>query len=302
LRNVKSKTPENDKVKLLSYQSDNGQTHLGALGEKHVINLHRASAGELPDDMLEFLRMGVPAMESARALVDKLAGDIALDSVKLLAPIVNPQKVVAIGLNYMDHVLEAGFEVPEFATMFCKYPSSIIASGEDIIWSQQLTQQVDYEAELALVIGKKARRVAAGDAYDYIAGYMNCNDVSARDLQLRPGDQWLRGKCLDSFCPLGPWLVCADEIPDPHALSIQCRVNGQLRQDSNTSEIIHRIPQLIEYLSAAFTLQPGDVIITGTPHGVGAFRNPPLWLEQDDVVEVEIEGLGILRNCCRIES
>ena len=110
------------------------------------------------------------------------------------------------------------------------------------------------------------------------------------------------GKCLDSFCPLGPWLVSTDEIPDPHALSIQCRVNGQLRQDSNTSEIIHRIPQLIEYLSAAFTLLPGDVIITGTPHGVGAFRNPPLWLSHDDVVEVEIEGLGVLRNHCRIEA
>jgi 2-keto-4-pentenoate hydratase/2-oxohepta-3-ene-1,7-dioic acid hydratase in catechol pathway len=289
-------------LKLLSYQSNDGQTHLGALSGKHVINLHRASAGELPGNMLEFLHQGKTAMASARVLVQEHAGDIALDSVKLLAPIVNPQKVVAIGLNYMDHVLEAGFEVPEFATMFCKYPSSIIASGDDIRWSPQLTQQVDYEAELALVIGKTARRVAAGDAYDYIAGYMNCNDVSARDLQLRPGDQWLRGKCLDSFCPLGPWLVSSDEIPDPHALSIQCRVNGQLRQDSNTREIIHRIPQLIEYLSAAFTLQPGDVIITGTPHGVGAFRNPPLWLKQDDVVEVEIEGLGVLRNRCKVED
>jgi 2-keto-4-pentenoate hydratase/2-oxohepta-3-ene-1,7-dioic acid hydratase in catechol pathway len=289
-------------LKLLSYQSDDGQSHLGALSGKHVINLHRASAGELPDDMLGFLQQGDTAMESARHLLAEGEAEIAVDSVKLLAPIVNPQKVVAIGLNYMDHVREAGFEVPEFATMFCKYPSSIIASGDDISWSPQLTQQVDYEAELALVIGKTARRVAAGDAYDYIAGYMNCNDVSARDLQFRPGDQWLRGKCLDSFCPLGPWLVSSDEIPDPHALSIQCRVNGALRQDSNTREIIHRIPQLIEYLSAAFTLQPGDVIITGTPHGVGAFRNPPLWLKQDDVVEVEIEGLGVLRNRCKVED
>jgi 2-keto-4-pentenoate hydratase/2-oxohepta-3-ene-1,7-dioic acid hydratase in catechol pathway len=289
-------------LKLLSYQSNDGQTHLGALSGKHVINLHRASAGELPGNMLEFLHQGKTAMASARVLVQEHAGDIALDSVKLLAPIVNPQKVVAIGLNYMDHVLEAGFEVPEFATMFCKYPSSIVGSEEEIRWSTKLTQQVDYEAELAVVIGTKARNVVAANAYDYIAGYMNCNDVSARDLQLRAGDQWLRGKCLDSFCPLGPWLVSADEIPDPHALSIQCRVNGELRQDSNTGEIIHRIPQLIEYLSTAFTLQPGDVIITGTPHGVGAFRHPPLWLKQDDVVEVEIEGLGVLRNRCRLED
>jgi 2-keto-4-pentenoate hydratase/2-oxohepta-3-ene-1,7-dioic acid hydratase in catechol pathway len=270
--------------------------------QDQVINLHLASAGKLPDDMLQFLQLGDSAMEMARALVAEHPAGVAVDSVKLLAPIVNPQKVVAIGLNYMDHVRESGFEVPEFATMFCKYPSSIIGDGDDIRWSQQLTQQVDYEAELALVIGKTARRVAAGDAYDYIAGYLNCNDVTARDLQFRPGDQWLRGKCLDSFCPLGPWLVSADEIPDPHDLSIQCRVNGQVLQDSNTSEIIHRIPQLIEYLSEAFTLQPGDVIITGTPHGVGAFRKPPLWLTDGDIVEVEVEGLGVLRNHCVLEG
>jgi 2-keto-4-pentenoate hydratase/2-oxohepta-3-ene-1,7-dioic acid hydratase in catechol pathway len=293
-------------VKLLSYQSEDGQSHLGALRHDLIVNLHQASRAELPDDMLQFLQLGDSAMEVARALVAESSNDsptcIAVDSVKLLAPITNPAKVVAIGLNYMDHVAEAGFEVPEFATMFCKYSSSIIGSGGDIRWSQALTQQVDYEAELALVIGKTARRVSAGDAYDYIAGYMNCNDVTARDLQFRPGDQWLRGKCLDSFCPLGPWLVSADEITDPHDLTIQCRVNGRLLQDSNTSQIIHRIPQLIEYLSAAFTLQPGDVIITGTPHGVGAFRNPPLWLNQDDVVEVEIDGLGVLRNRCKVED
>ena len=293
-------------VKLLSYQTADGQSHLGALQQDLIVNLHQASQAELPDDMLQFLQLGDAAMETARTLVARLSTDscacIAADSVRLLAPISNPAKVVAIGLNYMDHVAEAGFEVPEFATMFCKYSSSIIGSGDDVRWSQELTQQVDYEAELALVIGKTARKVAAADAYDYIAGYLNCNDVTARDLQFRPGDQWLRGKCLDSFCPLGPWLVSADEIADPHDLSIQCRVNGRLLQDSNTSQIIHRIPQLIEYLSEAFTLQPGDVIITGTPHGVGAFRKPPLWLTDGDIVEVEIEGLGVLRNHCVIED
>jgi len=293
-------------LKLISYPGDDGQTHLGVVQQDQVINLHLASAGKLPDDMLQFLQLGDSAMEMARALLAEHPAEhpagIALDSVKLLAPITNPAKVVAIGLNYMDHVIEAGFEVPEFATMFCKYSSSIVGSGAAIRWSQELTQQVDYEAELALVIGKTARKVAAGNAYDYIAGYLNCNDVTARDLQFRPGDQWLRGKCLDSFCPLGPWLVSADEIPDPHDLSIQCRVNGQVLQDSNTSQIIHRIPQLIEYLSEAFTLQPGDVIITGTPHGVGAFRKPPLWLTDGDIVEVEVEGLGVLRNHCVIEG
>jgi len=289
-------------LKLISYIGDDEQTHLGVVQQDQVINLHLASAGKLPDDMLQFLQLGDAAMEMARALVAEHCAGIAIDSVRLLAPISNPAKVVAIGLNYMDHVIEAGFEVPEFATMFCKYSSSIVGSGDDVRWSQELTQQVDYEAELALVIGKTARKVAAADAYDYIAGYLNCNDVTARDLQFRPGDQWLRGKCLDSFCPLGPWLVSADEIPDPHALAIQCRVNGQVLQDSNTSQIIHRIPQLIEYLSEAFTLQPGDVIITGTPHGVGAFRKPPLWLTDGDIVEVEVEGLGVLRNHCVIED
>jgi 2-keto-4-pentenoate hydratase/2-oxohepta-3-ene-1,7-dioic acid hydratase in catechol pathway len=289
-------------LRLLSYQTEDGKSHLGALNAEHILNLHSASEGELPDDMLQFLSLGEAAMDAARALVSERPGDIAVDSVRLLAPIVNPGKVVAIGLNYMDHVLETGFDVPKFATMFCKYTSSIIASEDDIHWSAHLTQQVDYEAELALVIGKTARNVSAENAYDHIAGYLNCNDVSARDLQFRTGDQWLRGKCLDSFCPLGPWLVSADEIPDPHALSIQCRVNGEVLQDSNTNQIIHRIPQLIEYLSEAFTLQPGDVIITGTPSGVGAFRKPPLWLKQDDVVEIEIEGLGVLRNRCVIDG
>ena len=287
-------------MKLLTYQDSERRDHLGVLLDRHILDLHRASQGDLPDDMIEFLELGEAGMRSAREIAADRAGEIALDSVRLRAPVTKPSKVVAIGLNYMDHVREANFEVPEFPTMFCKYPSSIVASGDEIRWSEKMTHQVDYEAELALVIGRTARNVAAADAYDYIAGYTNCNDVTARDLQFRPGDQWLRGKCLDSFCPLGPWLVTADEIPDPHALSIQCRVNGKLLQDSSTAQIIHRIPQLIEYLSAAFTLLPGDVIITGTPHGVGAFRQPPLWLEDGDVVEVEVEGLGVLRNRCAL--
>jgi 2-keto-4-pentenoate hydratase/2-oxohepta-3-ene-1,7-dioic acid hydratase in catechol pathway len=285
-------------MKLITYQDAAGQPHLGALHQRGIVNLHQASHAVLPDDMLEFLRLGPAAMQTARGLVNEQTQVLALDTVKLLAPITNPSKVVAIGLNYIDHAREVGFDIPEFPTMFCKYPSSIVADGDDICWSSELTQQVDYEAELAFIIGKSAYKVAAADAYEYVAGYLNCNDVTARDLQFRPGDQWLRGKCLDSFCPLGPWLVSADEVPDPHALSIQCRVNGRVLQDSNTAQIIHRIPQLIEYLSAAFTLCPGDVVITGTPHGVGAFRKPPLWLDDGDIVEVEVEGLGVLRNRC----
>ena len=287
-------------MKLVSYQLSDQQTHLGAVIEDKIVNLNQLSAGQLPDSMLEFLQAGDVGMQTARELLGEAQGDIALDSVKLLAPIPNPSKVIAIGLNYMDHIREANIGVPELATMFCKYPSSIIGNDAEICWSVKLTQQVDYEAELAVVIGKTARNVGAANAYDYIAGYMNCNDVSARDLQFRPGDQWLRGKCLDSFCPLGPYLVTRDEIGDPHDLSIQCELNGRLMQDSNTSEMVYRIPYLIEYLSQAFTLLPGDVIATGTPHGVGAFRQPPIWLKQGDVVAVKIEGLGVLSNRCVI--
>jgi 2-keto-4-pentenoate hydratase/2-oxohepta-3-ene-1,7-dioic acid hydratase in catechol pathway len=287
-------------MKLVSYQHHDEQVHFGAVVENKIVNLNQLSAGKLPHTMLEFLQSGEAGMQIAKDVLGEARGDIALDSVKLLSPIPNPSKVIAIGLNYMDHIREANIGIPELATMFCKYPSSIIGNQAEICWSAGLTQQVDYEAELALVIGKTARNVSEAEAYDYIAGYMNCNDVSARDLQFRPGDQWLRGKCLDSFCPLGPYLVTRDEISDPHELSIKCELNGQLMQDSNTSEMVYRIPYLIEYLSQAFTLLPGDVIATGTPHGVGAFRQPPIWLKQGDVVTVKIDGLGALSNRCMV--
>ena len=285
-------------MKLISYQSADNLEHLGALIEDRVVNLHQSSEGQLADDMLDFLKSGEPALQLANELLGEVQDSVDLNSVKLLAPVRNPSKVIAIGLNYMDHIREYGGSVPELATMFCKYPSAIVGNGDDISWSTSLTRQVDYEAELAVVIGKTARNVSEAEAYDYIAGYMNCNDVSARDLQFRAGDQWLRGKCLDSFCPLGPWLVTGDEIEDPHNLTIQCRLNGSLMQDSSTQEMIYRIPYLISYLSEAFTLLPGDIIATGTPHGVGAFRDPPIWLKSGDRVEIEIEGLGILSNRC----
>ena len=285
-------------MKLITYQLDDNSAQLGALMHDSIINLNSASGGALPDDMLSFLQLGEQAMTTARRIVSNASSDISLDSVKLLAPITNPGKVVAIGLNYMDHIRETGMDMPNLATMFCKYPSAIIGHGDDICWRPTLTNQVDYEAELAVVIGKTARNISQADAFDYIAGYTNCNDVSARDLQFMPGDQWLRGKCLDTFCPLGPYLVTADEIADPGNLSIKCLVNGDPVQDSNTTEMIYKIPYLIEYLSEAFTLYPGDVIATGTPHGVGAFRKPPIWLKHGDVVTVAIEGLGQLTNAC----
>ncbi len=285
-------------MKLITYQLVDNKPQLGAIVDNYIININQASDGELPDNMLSFLLLGEVAMTMAREIVMNASSDITLESVKLLSPITNPSKVIAIGLNYMDHIRESGMEIPSLATMFCKYPSSIIGPNEDICWRTSLTGQVDYEAELAVVIGRAARHVSQANAFEYIAGYMNCNDVSARDLQFMPGDQWLRGKCLDTFCPLGPYLVTRDEIADPHDLSIKCLVNGEALQDSNTNEMIYKIPYLIEYLSQAFTLYPGDVIATGTPHGVGAFRKPPIWLKNSDVVAIEIEGLGQLVNTC----
>lgn len=287
-------------MKLISYQQDRHSTRLGLLKGDLILNLSEASQGELPDDMLTFLQSGDAAMAIARDIAAQESASLPFADVQLLAPIPNPSKVVAIGLNYLDHVRECNLPMPEVATMFCKFPSAICGSDSDIVWSSKLTEKVDYEAELAVVIGKTARNVSAGDALDHIAGYTICNDISARDLQLRPGDQWLRGKCLDTFCPIGPALVTRDDISDPNALAIQCRLNGNIMQSSNTDQMIYRIPYLIEYLSAAFTLLPGDVIITGTPHGVGAFRDPPVWLRDGDRLEVEIEGLGILSNSCRI--
>lgn len=289
-------------MKLVTYQASDNQAHLGALDGERIVNLKQASNGALPDDMLRFLQLGSGAMQTARDSLSRIDGDIPLQSARLLTPLANPSKVVAIGLNYMDHIRESGLEVPSLATMFCKFPSAIVGSGEQIRWSQQLTREVDFEAELAVVIGKTARNVDAEVAYDYIAGYTICNDVSARDLQFKPGDQWLRGKCLDTFCPLGPYLVTRDEIADPQRLSIKCYVNDTLMQDSNTSEMIYDVPYLIEYLSAAFTLLPGDIIATGTPHGVGAFRDPPVWLQSGDRVSVEIEGLGVLSNTCIVSD
>ena len=285
-------------MKLVNYRQESGAAALGLVADGGIVDLNRASGGELPHDMRTFLEMGDVAMEKARDVLENACSDVSLDASVLLSPITNPSKVIAIGLNYGDHIREANLGVPNLATMFCKFPSAIIGTNEFIRWPRRLTRKIDYEAELAVVIGKTARNVSEQDAFDYIAGYMNCNDVSARDLQFREGDQWLRGKCLDTFCPLGPYLVTRDEIPDPHDLSIRCLLNGAVMQDSNTAEMIYKIPHLIRYLSEAFTLLPGDVIATGTPHGVGAFREPPVWLKSGDEVVVEIEGLGQLVNRC----
>ncbi len=218
-----------------------------------------------------------------------------LSSVKLLAPIPRPGKLICIGLNYRDHAAESNMAIPSVPTVFAKFTTSIIGSGEAIVLPKN-SEKPDYEAEFAFVIGKKARHVKAANWKDCVFGYTIVNDVSARDVQMATS-QWIMGKSFDTFCPMGPAIVTADEIADPHALRISCVVSGETLQDSNTRELIFKLPELIEYLTSIMTLEPGDVVSTGTPAGVGVARKPvPRFLRAGDDVVVKIEGLGELRN------
>jgi 2-keto-4-pentenoate hydratase/2-oxohepta-3-ene-1,7-dioic acid hydratase in catechol pathway len=204
-----------------------------------------------------------------------------------------PQKIVCVGLNYRDHAEEQGVDLPERPLLFAKWPNTLIADG-DPIRIPAVTQQVDYEAELGVVIGKRASRIAPDDALDVVRGYVVANDVSARDLQFSDG-QWVRGKTLDTFLPVSE-LVPAAEVPDPQALPIRAILNGQVMQDSNTSNQIFGVREVIAFVSQAITLEPGDLIITGTPAGVGAFRDPKVWLKPGDEITIEIDGLGSITN------
>jgi len=203
-----------------------------------------------------------------------------------------PGKIVAIGLNYMDHAKESGTEPPKRPLIFAKFTTSVINHEEQIRIPRKLTERVDWEVELAVIIGREATRVSEKDALSYVRGYTVANDVSARDLQFADG-QWVRAKSLDTFCPLGPKVV---ELDDPQKLKLQTRVNGETMQDSSTSQMIFGVAELISYCSHSFTLEPGDLILTGTPWGVGEFMDPKRSLQDGDVVECEIEGIGVLRN------
>jgi 2-keto-4-pentenoate hydratase/2-oxohepta-3-ene-1,7-dioic acid hydratase in catechol pathway len=236
----------------------------------------------------------------ARALAhDGRWPDRPLVDVELLAPIARPGKIVAVGRNYREHAAEEGMVAPVDPVLFTKFSSAIVGDGAEIVWRTRDTDQVDYEAELAVVIGRRARDVPAERALHHVLGYACLNDVSARDLQFGDG-QWVRGKNLDTFCPFGPWIVTAEEIPDPGSLSIRCLVNGEVCQDANTSEMVHGVAALIAFASRFMTLEPGYVIATGTPGGVGVFRQPPRFLGDGDEVVVDIEQIGRLANRCRV--
>ncbi len=232
-----------------------------------------------------------------RLLPGRGAHSYSFDEVRFEPP-VTPSKIIAIGKNYAEHAKETGSSVPKAPLIFAKFPSALTGHEQPITWSSSITQQVDWEGELAVIIGKRARNVSEEDALDHIFGYSIANDVSARDIQIRTDAQWTRGKGLDTFCPLGPWIVTRDEITDAQALSVKTVINGETRQDGNTKDMIFNIPALIAYCSRMFTLEPGDVLLTGTPSGVGEGMKPPTYLQNGDVVAISIDGIGTLRNTC----
>ena len=289
-------------MKLITFTSPAG-TRLGAVKNNLIIDLPAASDGKLPADMLTFLQQGDKAMSLAREILSRDNLDAfsqPFDENTLLAPVANPSKIMAIGRNYAAHAHEQKMEPPKSPVIFAKYPSAIIGPNQTITWSDSLTQKVDFEAELAVVIGKTARKVSEADALNYVAGYTACNDVSARDLQFSD-KQYTRGKSLDTFCPLGPWLVTADEIANPQSLRLRAILNGQVMQDATTSDMIFGVAYLIAFMSRAFTLFPGDIISTGTPSGVGVFRDPPVFMKDGDEIIIEVEKVGKLKNICRVE-
>jgi len=289
-------------MRVVRYEDRDGVTRLGALTERGVILLETAArssavSSEFFADIESFLSGG----DAARALAEKVISNtpasaaILISDVRLRPPVRRPGKIIAVGLNYRDHSAEAGAKnLPKTPILFAKFTTSISGPDDPIVIPAG-DPQIDYEAELAVVMGKKGKAIAAANAFEYVAGYMPLNDVTARAWQFAD-KQWVRGKSPDTFCPIGPWLTTRDEIPDPHALSISARVNGVTVQNSHTSKMMFRIPELVEFISASVTLEPGDIIATGTPEGVGVFRNPPVFLKAGDVVEIEIETLGILRN------
>ncbi len=269
-------------MKLVSYSTDGETPRVGYIEDDEVRPLGGAS-------MLEYIEHGRSA--------DRQPGGeaVPLSEARLHAPVARPAKIIAIGLNYEDHAAETGGDLPEKPIVFAKYQNTIIGPGE-AIRIPPITEQVDYEAELTVVIGRVAKNVPEEEALGYVFGYMNGNDVSSRDLQFSEGGQWTRSKSIDTFAPIGPYLVTRDEVPDPQNLSIRCVLNGEVMQDGTTSDMVFSVAELVSFLSSGMTLVPGDVIMTGTPAGVGFVRDPEVFMKAGDEVSVEIEGLGTLTN------
>lgn len=278
-------------MKLVTFTHDRS-TRIGVVVGKDIVDLS-AAAPDLPIEMTALLGLGDAGLEAVRAAAGK-ATTLALDEVHLEAPILRPPKILAVGLNYADHIAETGMETPKFPMIFNKQSTSAHPPG-DPIHLPRVSDKLDYEGELGVVIGKPCRHVPKQRAREVIAGYTIINDATVRDWQFRVPTMTM-GKSFDTHCPMGPWIVTPDELPDPHCLELKTWVNGELRQHSNTKHLIFDCYTLVEHLSTAFTLEPGDVIPTGTPSGVGIGFNPRKFLAAGDVVRISIEGIGEIEN------
>jgi 2-keto-4-pentenoate hydratase/2-oxohepta-3-ene-1,7-dioic acid hydratase in catechol pathway len=270
----------------------------GVVVADEVVDLTDPSV-ELPGDMTEFLVAGPAAMERAADAMTSSARRLALDQVRLRPPVPHPVKVLGIGLNYAEHVAETGASRPEHQVWFNKQRTCVIGPGE-AIEIPKVSPQVDYEGELAMVIGRRCRHVSAAEAASVVAGFTVLNDVTVRDWQWRT-PTWTLGKSFDTHGPTGPWIVTGDEVGDPHRLRLRTWVNDDLRQDASTDDMIFSCWEQVEYLSTVFTLEPGDILSTGTPAGVGIGFDPPRWLVDGDVVRIEIERVGTLENHVAVE-
>lgn len=275
----------------------NGSTEPAVIVGDSLLGLKAAGFSTL----LDIIGQGAAALQQVSALMKAapVDGMIPLSKARLLTPLSRPPKLIFIGLNYRDHATECGASIPEVPTVFSKYNSSIIGPDDEIVLPK-ISAQPDYEAELAIVIGKKGRYIPKDRWREFVFGYTNLHDVSARDVQMAT-TQWMMGKTFDTFAPIGPAIVTADEIPDPNALKIELILNGEVMQSSNTSEMVFHVPYLIEHLSTVMTLEPGDIISTGTPAGVGMAKKPQRWLRPGDETIVRIEGIPELRNSVRAE-
>jgi len=301
----------------LSTAKFRNQVFLGCKIEDYLINLKNAygyclgkASSAWLCDMRSLLTQGESGIETVKELKEKIQRVLStpeehkkmlsegviyvIRDVQIMAPILNPEKIICVGLNYKDHCLEQNVPIPKSPILFSKFSTAIIGP-EDKIVRPKLTEQLDFEGELTFIVGRKGRHIPVEQAMNYVAGYTIMNDVSARDIQFSDR-QWLRGKTFDTFAPMGPFLVTKDEVKNPHNLDITVKVNNKIMQQSNTKNMIHKIPYLVNFISQVVTLSPGDIVATGTPAGVGVFRKPPVFLKDGDEIIVEIERLGTLRN------
>eukprot|EP01132_Coremiostelium_polycephalum_P002267 gene2267-2790_t len=294
-------------LKLITFEFNNPTQHnykrIGVLFDQYIVDVCSANSS-IPTSMKTFIEGGKDNLIKILKILESGGNRIPIEKIKICPPIDNPDKVICVGLNYMEHAKESGAPIPKEPVLFSKFSSSIIGPNEPII-KPDLSDEVDYEVELVVVIGKEGKNIKREEALDYVIGYTVGNDISARDWQLRKSaGQWLLGKTFDTFAPIGPsivvnpsWAALSNESTlDPNQLSLKCILNGDIMQNSNTSEFIFKVEDVISYISNIFTLKPGDIIFTGTPSGVGFTRKPPVFLKRGDTITCEIEILGSLTN------